>query len=60
MWRGGLLPPGCAAAPKRTLESYWWNAVFEKGPASQASGSKLPPHKSWIATTTQRLHSGHH
>ncbi|MBR7213276.1 hypothetical protein E1K68_10895 [Pseudomonas sp. B2021] len=46
LWRGSLLPLGCAAAPK-SHTAHPLNACGERvGAASLPSGSKLPRHKS--------------
>ena len=46
LWRGSLLPLGCAAAPKRLAEYRLNQRCGSIGAASRPSGSKLPRHKS--------------
>ncbi|PNY72007.1 hypothetical protein FJ692_15945 [Pseudomonas fluorescens] len=45
MWRGSLLPLGCAAAPKPSSVFYLNHRVSLDGAASPPSGSKLPRHR---------------
>ncbi|KAA0986998.1 hypothetical protein FQ192_22870 [Pseudomonas sp. ANT_J12] len=57
MWRGSLLPLGCAAAPTRSTRYVRQNAVAGFTTAAQPSGSKLPRHKS---SSQQFCVSGRH
>ncbi|KAB0512672.1 hypothetical protein F7R05_16585 [Pseudomonas koreensis] len=45
LWRGSLLPPGCAAAPKPDTAVPQGNQVHRVATAAQPSGSKLPRHR---------------
>ncbi|POA21030.1 hypothetical protein C1886_06460 [Pseudomonas sp. FW300-N1A1] len=46
LWRGGLLPLGCAAAPKPASAIHQTDQGVCSATAPQPSGSKLPRHKS--------------
>ncbi len=45
LWRGSLLPLGCAAAPNQTPGRVRYIPIAGFGAASQPSGSELPRHK---------------
>ncbi|AXA53065.1 hypothetical protein CEQ51_01405 [Pseudomonas thivervalensis] len=45
MWRGSLLPLGCAAAPRPGATVCQVDVGSVMGGASRPSGSKLPRHK---------------
>ncbi|TFF05036.1 hypothetical protein EXW72_20405 [Pseudomonas sp. BCA14] len=47
MWRGSLLPLGCAAAPNQATELHLMQRANRFGSASHSNGSKLPRH-SWL------------
>ncbi|MBA1378140.1 hypothetical protein FHK92_10000 [Pseudomonas brassicacearum subsp. neoaurantiaca] len=46
MWRGSLLPFGCAAVVERPTRGSWMTTPATFGAAAPPSGSKLPRHKS--------------
>ncbi|PMU24976.1 hypothetical protein C1X89_12830 [Pseudomonas sp. GP01-A8] len=52
MWRGSLLPLGCAAAPKPMITVPQAYRVNRSGSASRSSGSKLPRHRIRVAFTS--------
>ncbi|MCE6977322.1 hypothetical protein EI534_07910 [Pseudomonas frederiksbergensis] len=46
LWRGSLLPFGCAAVVKPEHRLFQTNRDYSIGAAAQPSGSKHPRHKS--------------
>ncbi|TFY85599.1 hypothetical protein DYL61_29290 [Pseudomonas nabeulensis] len=44
LWRGSLLPLGCAAAPTKAPRFFRQIPIADVVAASQPSGSKLPRH----------------
>ncbi|OPG70613.1 hypothetical protein B1219_20120 [Pseudomonas ogarae] len=50
LWRGSLLPLGCAAAPIPANELYLAHRMSIFATAAQPSGSKLPRHKGFISS----------
>nr|POA14539.1 hypothetical protein C1892_10440 [Pseudomonas sp. MPBD7-1] len=51
LWRGSLLPLGCTAAPKHSTQLALHTRLCGSGAASRPSGSKLPRHRKFSATT---------
>jgi hypothetical protein len=47
LWRGSLLPLGCAAVAKPVIAVLLKDRDGKFGSASQPSGSKLPRHREW-------------
>ncbi|OPA84511.1 hypothetical protein BFW87_28835 [Pseudomonas fluorescens] len=45
LWRGSLLPLGCAAAPPPASTVRLIHREADRGAASRPSGSKLPRHR---------------
>src|SRR5471030_1039409 len=46
LWRGSLLPLGCAAVLNHPAWCVWRNSIAGFGAAAQPGGSKLPRHNS--------------
>ncbi|KAB0515483.1 hypothetical protein F7R05_07475 [Pseudomonas koreensis] len=55
LWRGSLLPLGCAAAPNLSVTVCLRHRVSRFATAAQSSGSKLPRHRGFQAAGLSRV-----